>query len=125
MPRQLVSLIRHAPGAPRGSEPALEVNSYAVTQDLDLTVVLLNDAVRLAVAAAETPPGSIAGAAFPPAAPAHDLRALLESGIDVLVHDDALRGQGVPAGALAEGVQIADDADIARVVKDAEGVLTW
>ncbi len=125
MPRRLVSLIRHATGAPRGSEPALEANSYAVTQDLDLTVVLLSDAVRLAVAAAETPPHSIAGAPFPPAAPSHDLRALLESGIAVLAHDDGLRRQGIDATDLLPGVQITDDAGIATVVADAEGVLTW
>lgn len=125
MPRQLVSLIRHAPGAPRGSEPALEANSHAVTQDLDLTVVLLSDAVRLAVATAETRPATIAGAAFPPSAPSHDLRALLESGIDVLAHDDALSGQGIEESDLLAGVQIADDAAIAVVIGQAEGVLTW
>lgn len=125
MPRRLVSLIRHAPGAPRGSEPALEANSYAVTQDVDLTVVLLADAVRLAVAAAETRPHAIAGAAFPPAAPAHDLRALLESGIAVLVHDDGLRRQGIEPDDLLPGVTVADDARIASALADAEGVLTW
>jgi intracellular sulfur oxidation DsrE/DsrF family protein len=125
MPRRLVSVIRHAPGAPRGSEPSLEANAYAVTQDLDLTVVLLADAVRLAVAAAETRPRSIAGAAFPPAAPSHDLRALLESGIDVLVHDDALAGQGITASDLLDGVQVVDDDRIAAAIADAHGVLTW
>ncbi|CAN5814375.1 hypothetical protein BH24ACT15_BH24ACT15_09200 [soil metagenome] len=125
MPRQLVSLIRHAPGAPRGSEPALEANSYAVTQDLDLTVVLLSDAVRLAVATAETRPGTIAGAAFPPSAPSHDLRALLESGIEVLAHDTALNQQGIEESDLLDGVRIADDAEVAAVISKAEGVLTW
>ncbi|MGI9017605.1 MAG: DsrE family protein [Euzebya sp.] len=125
MPRRLVSLIRHAPGAPRGSEPALEANAYAVTQDLDLTVVLLSDSVRLAVQAAETPPFSIAGAAFPPAAPSHDLRALLESGIAVLAHDAGLRDQGILAQDLLAGVQITDDVGIATVIAEAEAVLTW
>lgn len=125
MPRRLVSLIRHAPGAPRGSEPALEANAYAVTQDVDLTVVLLSDAVRLAVAAAETRPRTIAGAAFPPAAPSHDLRALLESGIRVLAHDDGMTSQGIAASDLLEGVQIADDATVAAAIDEAQGVLTW
>ncbi|HUG84491.1 MAG TPA: DsrE family protein [Euzebya sp.] len=125
MPRRLVSLIRHAPGAPRGSEPALEANAYAVTQDVDLTVVLLSDAVRLAVAAAETRPRTIAGAAFPPAAPSHDVRALLESGIRVLAHKDAVIGQGIVAGDLLEGVDVADDTAVAAAIADAQGVLTW
>jgi intracellular sulfur oxidation DsrE/DsrF family protein len=125
MARRLVSLVRHAPGAPRGSEPALEANAYAVTQDVDLTVVLLADAVRLAVADAETPPRLIAGAAFPPAAPAHDLRALLESGIAVLAHDEGLRRQGIEAASLLPGVRVADDAAVAAEVARADGVLTW
>lgn len=125
MPRRLVSLIRHAPGAPRGSEPSLEANAYAVTQDLDLTVVLLADAVRLAVASAETRPRTIAGAAFPPAAPSHDLRALLESGIEVLAHSGALADQGITPTDLLQGVEIVDDARIAAAIADAQGVLTW
>lgn len=125
MPRRLVSLIRHAPGAPRGSEPSLEANAYAVTQDLDLTVILLADAVRLAVAAAETRPRTIAGAAFPPAAPSHDLRALLESGIEVLAHEGALADQGITPTDLLQGVEIVDDARIAAAIADAQGVLTW
>jgi intracellular sulfur oxidation DsrE/DsrF family protein len=125
MPRRLVSLIRSAPGAPRGSEPALEANSYAVTQDVDLTVVLQGDAVRLAVADADTRPRTIAGAAFPPAAPAHDLRALLESGIAVLAHDVGLQQLGIGAAELLPGIAIADDERIATAVADADGVLTW
>ena len=125
MPRRLVSLIRHAPGAPRGSEPALEANAYAVTQDVDLTVVLLSDAVRLAVAAAETRPRTIAGAPFPPAAPSHDLRALLESGIRVIVHAQGMSSQGIVAGDLLEGIEIADDVTVAAAIADAQGVLTW
>lgn len=125
MPRRLISLIRHAPGAPRGSEPALEANSYAVTQDLDLVVVLLSDAVRLAVGAAETSPRQIAGAAFPPAAPSHDLQALLESGIPVMAHQAALTGQGIAATDLLPGITIADDQQIATAISHADGVLTW
>ncbi|MEE8600576.1 DsrE family protein [Euzebya tangerina] len=125
MTRRLVSLIRHAPGAPRGSEPSLEANSYAVTQDLDLTVVLLRDAVRLAVGAGETPARYIAGAAFPSASPAHDLQALLESGIDVLAHDEAIAGLGIDPSELLPGVQVADNDGIAATVDAADGVLTW
>lgn len=123
--RRLVSLIRHAPGAPRGSEPALEANAYAVTQDVDLTVVLLSDAVRLAVSTAEVRPRSIAGAPFPPAAPSHDLRALLESGIRVLAHRDGLTSQGIAADDLLDGVEVVDDGVVAAAIDDAEAVLTW
>lgn len=125
MPRRLVSIIRHAQGAPRGSEPSLEANAYAVTQDVDLTVLLVSDAVRLAVAEGETPPRSIAGAEFPPAAPAHDLRALMESGIEVLVHHEAMSRQGIVAGDLLSGVTIADNDLVAATIGGAQGVLTW
>lgn len=125
MPRRLVSIVRHAPGAPRGAEPSLEANAYAVTQDVDLTVVLLEDAVRLAVARGETPPRTIGGAEFPPSAAAHDLRALLESGIRVLAHDRALTSQGIAADDLLPGVAVADDGHVADAVAAAEGVLTW
>lgn len=125
MPRRLVSIVRHAPGAPRGSEPSLEANAYAVTQDVHLTVVLADDAVRLAVADGEVPPRSIAGAAFPPASPAHDIRALLESGIRVLAHDRALRAQGITAADLLAQVEVATDDEVGDVIVEAEGVLTW
>lgn len=125
MPRRLVSLIRHAPGAPRGSEPSLEANAYAVTQDVDLTVVLLSDAVRLAVADGEVPPRHIAGAAFPPSAAAHDLRALLESGIRVQAHAPALAAQGIDSGDLLTGVEVVSDDQVAATIADAAGTLTW
>lgn len=125
MARRLVSLVTAAPGAPRGSEPSLEANAYAVSQDVDLTVVLLRDAVRLALTGAETPPERVADAPFPPASPAHDLRALLESGIPVLVHDEAVAARGLGEPHLVPGVQIVSEDRIAEVLDDAEGVLTW
>ena len=125
MTRRIVSLIRRAPGAARGSEPSLEANAYAVTQELELTVVLLDEAVRLATAGAETRPRTIAGAAFPPAAPAHDLRALLESGIRVLAHADGLAAEGLDAEVLLPGVSVVTDGAVADLIADADGVLTW
>ena len=125
MPRRLVSLIRHAPGAPRGAEPSLEAHAYAVTQDVDLVVVLLEDAVRLAVADGETPPRRIGDAPFPPAAAAHDLRALLESGIRVVAHQPAMARQGIGPEDLLAGIDVVGDDDVASAIADAEGVLTW
>ena len=125
MARTLVSLLRRAPGAPRGSEPSLEANAYAVSQDVDLTVVLLEEAVRLAIAGAETRPGRIADATFPPSAPAHDLRALLESGIPVLAHDRAIASRGLTPDDLVAGVEVVSDARIAGTMAQADGVLTW
>ena len=125
MPRRLVSIVRHAPGTPRGSEPSLEANAYAVTQDVHLPVVLAADAVRLAVAEGTVPARTIAGATFPASAPSHDLRALLESGIRVLAHDRALQGQGITPADLLEHVEVATDDEVADVMAAAEGVLTW
>lgn len=125
MARRVVSLLRSAPGALRATDPALEANAYAVAEDVDLTVVLRGDAVDFALAGGEARPARIAGVALPPAAGSQDLRGLLESGVRVVAEAAALGARGIADGDLIAGVDIADDAEVIRILTDAEGVLTW
>ncbi len=125
MARRVTSLLRRPPGALRSTDPALEANAYAVAEDVDLTIVLRGDAVEFALAGSEARPSRVAGVAMPPAAGSQDLRGLVESGVRVVVDAAAVSARGVQAGQLIAGVQVADDQEIAAVLADAEGVLTW
>ena len=125
MARHIVSLLRTAPGALRATDPALEANAYAVAEDVDLTVVLRGDAVDFALAGGEARPAQIAGVALPPAAGSQDLRGLLESGVRVVAEAAALTARGIAETDLIAGVHVADDAEVIRILTDAEGVLTW
>lgn len=125
MARRVVSVIRSLPGAVRGVEPALEANAYAVAEDVDLVVVLRDDAVELAVEGAEVRPDVLAGQPLPAAAAPHDLRGLLESGIGVHVHANSLAARGVEQGDLVAGVAVADDSALAALLHGADAVLVW
>lgn len=125
MARRVASVLLSAPGALRSTDPALEANAYAVAEDVDLTVVLRGAAVEFALLGSETRPASVAGVALPPAAGSQDLRGLLESGVRVIADATALQTRGLQAEQLIPGVQVAADTEIADVLVDAEGVLTW
>lgn len=125
MARRMVSVLRASPSALRATDPALEANAYAVAEDLDLTVVLRADAVELALAGGEVRPAQLAGVALPPSAGGQDLRGLVESGVRVLVEQDALSLRGIAARDIVRGVEVADAEQIFAVLSEAEGVLTW
>ena len=125
MARRVVSLLRTAPGALRTTDPALEANAYAVAEDVDLTVVLRGDAVDFALAGGEARPTRLAGVGLPPAAGSQDLRGLVESGVRVFAEAAALTARGVDTTDLIPGVHVADDAEVIRILTEAEGVLTW
>lgn len=125
MARRVVSLVRGMAGDLRPSEPSLEANAYAVAEDVELTLVLEGSAVQLAVAGGEAPPGEIAGAQVPPTASAHDLRGLVESGVAIRAASEDLERFGLEEGMLVSGVEPADPAAIAGLLRDAEAVLVW
>lgn len=125
MARRVVSLVRGLAGGPGPSEPSLEANAYAVAEDVELTIVLEGPAVQLAVAGGEVAPGEIAGARLPPTASAHDLRGLAESGVAIRAATVDLERFGLEKGMLVKGVDTADPATIARLLRDAEAVLVW
>lgn len=125
MARRVASVLRSAPGALRSTDPALEANAYAVAEDVDLTMVLRGAAVEFALLGSETRPATVAGVALPPAAGSQDLRGLLESGVRVVADSAALQARGLESAQLIEGVELASDTEIADVLVQAEGVLTW
>lgn len=125
MARRIASLLRNAPGALRSTDPALEANAYAVAEDVDLTVVLRGDAVEFALAGGEARPAQVAGVGLPPAAGSQDLQALVESGVRVVAEAAALRSRGITDAALIAGVRAAGDDEVAAILTEAEGVLTW
>jgi sulfur relay (sulfurtransferase) DsrF/TusC family protein len=123
--RSVVSVVRSTTGGLRAGEPVLEANAYAVAEELDLALVLLHDAVELAVAGAEVVPTELAGVPLPPAAAAQDLLALVESGVGVYAGATALLERGIAPQLLAPGVAVVDDEQVADLLRTADAVLTW
>lgn len=125
MARRVVSLVRSAPRALWGTDPVLEANAYAVAEDVEVSLVLAGDAVELALAHGQVPPGELAGVALPPAASGQDLRGLLESGIGVFVLTPDLDRRGLHDGSLVDGVARVDEDGLARLLGRADAVVTW
>lgn len=125
MTRRVVSVVRSDPASLRRADPALEVNAYAVCEAVELAVVLAEGAVELAVALADAAPNRVAGIPVSTASAANDLRALLESGIPVLVDEAGLRAAGLTGGDLVSGVEVADAARVAQALRTADTVLAW
>ena len=125
MARRIVSVLRSAPPALRATDPALDANAYAVAEDLDLTLVLRDAAVELALRAGEVRPTQVAGVALPPAAAGQDLRGLVESGVRVVADAESLSRAGVTGDDLIRGVEIADRGTVIELLATSEGVLTW
>ena len=125
MARRVVSVLRLGPGALRPTDPALEANAYAVAEDVDLTVVLRGSAVEFALSRSRSDPGELAGIALPPATGSQDLRGLLESGVRVVAEHEALERRGIRPDELVDGVGAIGTDDLAQLLADAQGVLTW
>jgi sulfur relay (sulfurtransferase) DsrF/TusC family protein len=125
MARTVVSVLRSATGGLRAGEPVLEANAYAVAEELELSLLLMGDAVELAVAAAEVAPADLAGVALTPAAAPQDLLALLESGVGIYAARDGLVQRGIEEEYLASGVVVVDDEHVADLLRTADAVLAW
>jgi intracellular sulfur oxidation DsrE/DsrF family protein len=126
--RRVVSLVRSAPLALRGTDPVLEANAYAVAEAVDLAVVLAGPAVELAVAPRRGGPRqapSIGGVTLPALAHDQDLRGLLESGVHVYVVAEHVAALGLESAQLVDGVRIVDMATVAAVLRSADAVLAW
>jgi len=123
--RRVVSLIRWAPVALRGADPVLEANAYAVAEAVDIVLVLRGVAVELAVAAPAVEGPDPADAGLPVPVSDLDLVGLLESGVEVVVAAEDLARAGLTPDDLVAGVQVADGARLAEVLRQAEAVLTW
>lgn len=117
MVTRVLSIVRGADaGAARPTDPALDLNAYAVAEDIDLTLVLKDHGVELGLANSACSTEVIAGLDVPAAVPATDLRALLDSGVRVLAVDRDLQARGLGADDLLEGVEVLDEAGLAGLV---------
>ncbi|HEX9765618.1 MAG TPA: DsrE family protein [Nitriliruptorales bacterium] len=125
MVKRVLSLLRGAdPGSARQRDPALDLNAYAVAEDVELTLVLKDRGVELALVDAHAHPTAIAGHDVPCATPAADVRALLASGVRVLAVDDDLSDRGLAATDLVDGVEIIAGSQVARLLIEHDVTLT-
>lgn len=121
----VLSLLRGADaGAARADDPALDVNAFAVANDVDLTLVLTDRAVELALAAADSRTGAIAGCDVPNAHPEVDLTALVGSGVRVYAVAEDLELRGLGPADLLDGVDTIDRAGVAGLLLRHDVTLT-
>ena len=125
MARHVVSIMSGAPAAVTPTDPVLEANVYAVAEDIDLSVILRGAAIEYAVDAPSAPVARLAGRPLPNARCARDLRGLLESGVPVYVDAASAAQQGWHGEHLVSGVDLADGARLAALLRSADAVLHW
>lgn len=103
--RRVLSILRGADaGAARTADPALDVNTYAVADDVELTLILKDRGVELGLRGAACHPEAIAGVDVPAAVPATDLTALLASGVEIVAVTEDLEARGLTPTDLVDGI---------------------
>ena len=123
---RVLSIVRGVDaGAPHEIDTALDLNAYALADDIDLTLVLKAAGVELAVNGARVHPCSLAGVTVPAAEPADDVRALLASGVTVLAVEEDVMSRGLNASDLLAGVRVVPETALADEVVAHDAVLVW
>lgn len=125
MARRVISVVDSGPASLRATDPAIEANAYAVAEDLDLTLILRARGVEFALEPGPGAPVDLSGSLLPIASGGHDLRALLESGVEVYVERDSIDALGLSTQDLVTGVRVADAAAVAGMLLAADAVLRW
>lgn len=124
-PVRALSILRGADaGSARTADPVLDVNAYAVADDVELTLVLKDRGVELAVLAGGSHPVTIADVGVPVASPTSDLRGLLDSGVRIVAVREDLDRRGIAAAHLVAGVEVVDEVLLAAMVIDHDVVLS-
>jgi intracellular sulfur oxidation DsrE/DsrF family protein len=122
---RVLSLVRGADvGSARVADPALDLNAYAVADEVELTLVLKDRGVELALAGAACHPEAVGGVDVPATVPATDLRGLLSSGVQVLAVAEDLAARGIRPAELLDGVRPVPEAELARLMTDHDLTLT-
>lgn len=125
MPIRVLSIVRGADaGAARPNDPALDVNAYAVAGDVELTLVLKDHGVELALGGTACHQDTIAGIEVPASVPATDLRALLDSGVSVLAVELDLRSRGLAPEDLLDGIEVVDEPGLAALIATCDVTLS-
>lgn len=126
MVTRVLSVLRSAdPGAPRPADPVLDLNAYALAEDIELCLVLKAAGVELAVAEAHVRSATIAGIDVPAAVPERDLKALLASGVRVLAVEEDLTARGLTDAELLPGIEVLAEPDLAALLIEHDVTLTW
>ena len=121
----VLSIVRDADvGAARHEDPALDANAYAVADEVELTLVLKDGGVELALDGVCCDGANLRGVALPVTEPARDLRALIASGVRVFAVAEDLVVRGVDASALVSGVEPLSEADLAHLIATNDVTLT-
>ncbi len=124
-PVRVLSLLRGADaGSARVADPALDVNAYAVADDVELTLVLKDRGADLAIRGSRIHPVDVAGVPVPAATPTDDLLALIGSGVRVVAVREDLRRRGLDESDLVAGVGVIDEADLAALVVEHDVTLS-
>ncbi|MDP9022833.1 MAG: DsrE family protein [Actinomycetota bacterium] len=126
MVTRVLSVLRNAdPGAPRAADPVIDLNAYALAEDVELTLVLKAAGVELGLAGAHVRPATIGGLDVPAATAEYDLRALLASGVRVLAVEEDLAARGLGAADLVDGIETVPEAALAPLLTEQDVTLTW
>lgn len=124
MPTRVLSLLRGADaGAARAADPALDLNAYAVAEDVELTLVLKDAGVELGLEHATARPGTVAGVEVPAAEPATDLLALLGSGVTVLAVTEDLTARGLDPADLLPGIEPVTERELSSLLTTSDVTL--
>ena len=123
---RVLSIVRGVDaGAPQEVDTALDLNAYALADDVELTLVLKAAGVELAVNGARVHPCALAGVTMPAAEPADDVRALLASGVTVLAVEEDVMSRGLIASDLLAGVSVVPESALAEELVQHDAVLVW
>lgn len=121
----VLSIVRGADaGAARSADPALDTNTYAVADEIELTLVLKDRGVELGLDGVCCDQGMLGGLAIPVAEPGMDLRALIASGVRVHAVAEDLAARGIDPASLVSGIEPLAEAELARLLLEHDVTLT-
>lgn len=121
----MLSIVRGADaGAARSADPALDTNTYAIADEIELTLVLKDRGVELGLAGACCDQGMLGGLAIPVAEPGVDLRALIASEVRVYAVAEDLAARGIDPSSLVAGIDPLSEAELAHLLIQHDVTLT-
>lgn len=124
-PVRVLSVLRGADaGSARLADPALDVNAYAVADEVELTLVLKDRGVELAARSSGIHPVEVAGVPVPAATPTDDLLALVGSGVRICAVREDLDRRGLVIGDLVDGIDVIDEGQLAALAMEHDVTLS-
>lgn len=122
---RVLSIVRGADaGAARPVDPALDATSFAIADDVDVTVVLKDRGVELGVDRVCCDRATLSGLALPGTEPGVDLRGLVASGVRVYAVREDLDARGIEVAALVAGIEPLGESELAGLIVAHDVTLT-